>query len=261
MEANYRRGLGGRVGLLIAALCVASGAAADSRIRTATYSAEEVYRLAGRIGFQIDIQFEPGESFVGLAAGDLQGLSFIAQGNHLFLKPKAARLDTNLTVLTTLRDYQFDYTVAGRPGETGDTDLLYVLKFAYPPNLPATGVDELLHERTGRSAQNLDYWYCGHPALKPEAASDDGVHTRLRFAGRAELPAVFVSNDDGSESLLNFSMEGGDVVIHRVARKFIVRRGKLTGCIVNRGYAGSGDRVSSGTVSPSVQRETRAGRP
>ena len=72
--------------------------------------------------------------------------------------------------------------------------------------------------------RNVDYWFCGEGAIKPTAASDDGVHTRLTFAAKAELPAIFVSNDDGSESLLNFNMDSGDVVIHRVAPKFIVRR-------------------------------------
>ncbi len=69
--------------------------------------------------------------------------------------------------------------------------------------------------------------------MRPVAASDDGVHTRLSFAANADLPAIFVRNDDGSESLLNFSMDAGDVVMHRVAKRFVLRRGKLTGCIVN----------------------------
>ncbi len=80
------------------------------------------------------------------------------------------------------------------------------------------------------------------------------MHTRLRFAANAELPAIFVRNADGSESLLNFSMDPGDVVIHRVARQFILRRGKLTGCIVNQGFTGAGLRLDSGTVTPDVQR-------
>ena len=40
--------------------------AQDPRIRVATYSGEQVYRLYGYVGFQIDLQFEPGETFVGL---------------------------------------------------------------------------------------------------------------------------------------------------------------------------------------------------
>jgi type IV secretion system protein VirB9 len=80
------------------------------------------------------------------------------------------------------------------------------------------------------------------------------VHTRLRFAANAELPAIFVRNADATESLLNFSMDSGDVVVHRVARQFILRRGKLAGCIVNQGFTGTGLRLDSGTITPDVRR-------
>ena len=105
--------------------------------------------------------------------------------------------------------------------------------------------------------RNIDYWFCGDSAIKPVAAADDGIHTRLRFAPKAELPAIFVNNDDGSESLLNFNMDAGDVVIHRVAARFIVRRGRLTGCIVNKHFAGGGERLESGTIAPEVSRERK----
>jgi type IV secretion system protein VirB9 len=87
------------------------------------------------------------------------------------------------------------------------------------------------------------------------------VHTRLRFGAHAELPAIFVRNDDGSESLLNFSVDAGDVVIHRVAKRFVLRRGLLRGCVVNESFDGGGDRLDSGTVSPAVERVTQGGRP
>ena len=92
------------------------------------------------------------------------------------------------------------------------------------------------------------------PSIRPIAASDDGVHTRLRFGSRSEQPAIFVHNDDGSESLLNFSMQSGDVIVHRVVRELILRRGRLTGRVVNGGFVGSGQRLESGTVSPAVER-------
>ena len=96
--------------------------------------------------------------------------------------------------------------------------------------------------------------------MKPIRAFDDGVHTRLTFGSKAELPALFVRGEDGAESLLNFSVDNGDIVVHRVAREFVVRRGRLTGCIVNKGFSGTGERLDSGTVAPSVQRARRGER-
>lgn len=237
----------------------------DPRLRTATYSAEEVYRIRGFVGYEIDLEFEPGESFVGLAAGDIEALTYAAQENHLFLKPRVASVGTNLTILTTQRHYHLYYTAVARAPDPSDPDLMYALRFMYPhAERTATRAEALEIERELQRApalrpRNLEYWYCGSPALRPVAASDDGVQTRLRFGADSELPAVFVRNDDGSESLLNFSMEADEMVVHRIARRFILRRGALTGCVVNKAFAGSGARLDSGTISPDVTRERRGG--
>jgi type IV secretion system protein VirB9 len=236
----------------------------DPRIRSMLYVPDQVVRLRGWVGYHVDLEFEPGESFVTLGGGDLAGLTYGAYSNHLVLKPKAATLHTNLTVFTNKRTYVIDYAVSpGRPDPLVD-ELVYSLRFNYPPipspNVPHEITKELADSPAARY-QNTDYWYCGNALLKPVAVSDDGVHTRLRFSPSAELPAIFVRSDDGSESLLNFSMEGRDLVIHRLARHFVLRRGKLLGCITNKGFTGSGERLESGTVSPQVHRETKEIRP
>jgi type IV secretion system protein VirB9 len=238
----------------------------DGRVRTAAYDGAQVYKLHGFVGYQIDLEFEPGETFVGLGAGDMEGLAFVGQENHLFLKPKAAKVATNITVLTNRRHYHIDYSAASqRPSED---DAVYSLRFVYPPAPEKTNVeaaakllDSQLENASSHRVQNIDYWYCGEPTLKPIAASDDGVHTRLTFSANGDLPAIFVRNDDDSESLLNFSVDAGDIVIHRVARRFVVRRGKLVGCVVNGGYAGGGKRLESGTVAPEVERRVQGGVP
>jgi len=234
----------------------------DPRIRSAPYAAEQVYRVHGLVGYQVDFEFEPGETFVGLGAGDLEALSYFGQDNHLFLKPKAARVATNLTILTNLRRYQIDYSAAAMESRAGDSDAIFAVRFVYPPPPPEAGaersakrIDAALRDAMSARPRNFDYWYCGNPELKPAAASDDGIHTRLRFAANRDLPAVFVRNADGTESLLNFSMDGGDVIIHRVARRFILRRGKLTGCVVNQGFVGGGLRLESGTIAPNIERD------
>lgn len=235
--------------------------ATDSRVRAAAYDAEQVYRLRGFVGYQIDLEFEAGESFIGLGAGDIEGLAYFGQDNHLFLKPKAARVATNLTVLTNRRHYQFDYVALSERPDPDDPDVIYALRFVYaiPPGkaaeeAAARHIDAALAQASERRPQNLDYWYCGGPALRPVAVSDDGVHTRLRFAANGDLPAIFVRNDDASESLLNYNMADGDVIVQRIARRFILRRGKLVGCVVNKGFVGGGIRLESGTVSPGVER-------
>jgi type IV secretion system protein VirB9 len=233
----------------------------DGRIRVVAYDGAQVYRLRGYVGYQIDLEFEAGETFIGLGAGDIEGLAYFGQENHLFLKPRAAAVATNLTVLTTRRHYQFDYVGVSRRPTSDDPDVIFALRFDYPDvrtksaaEASAKRIDSELGAASSQRPQNIDYWYCGRPTMRPVAASDDGVHTRLRFAANADLPAIFVRGDDGSESLLNYSMDGGDVILHRVARQFILRRGALTGCVVNKGFTGGGTRLESGTVAPQVER-------
>jgi type IV secretion system protein VirB9 len=237
----------------------------DSRVRVAAYDGDEVYKLHGFVGYQIDLEFEAGETFTGLGAGDSEGLSFVGQDNHLFIKPKAEKVATNLTVLTSRRHYQFEYIALSQRPATDDPRVIYALRFTYPPpptqSVAAKQVDSQLESASTKRPQNIDYWYCGRPTLRPVAASDDGVHTRLRFAANSDLPAIFVRNEDGSESLLNFSMDAGDVIVHRVAKQFVLRRGKLTGCIVNQGFFGGGTRLDSGTVTPDVERRVQGGVP
>ena len=240
----------------------------DSRVRTVAYDGEEVYKLRGIVGYQIDLEFEVGETFTGLGAGDLEGLSFVGQDNHLFLKPKAAKVATNLTVLTNRRHYRIDYAAASPRPPTDQQNAIYALRFTYTPSASQTDaeaasrkVDSQLERASMNRVRNIDYWYCGQPALRPTAAFDDGVHTRLRFPAHADFPAIFVRNEDGSEALLNFSMDEGDVIVHRVAKRFILRRGRLTGCIVNQGFVGGGTRLDSGTVAPDVQRRVQGEMP
>jgi type IV secretion system protein VirB9 len=239
----------------------------DPRIRVVPYRADAVYRLRGYVGYQIDITFAPGERFQGLGVGDSKGVAFAADANHLFLKPRAARVATNLTVLTSRRTYLFDYEADPAPPDPSGADVIYALRFEYPAVPVRPGSRQRLQvERDLVAAQsarvrNYDYWYCGNPSLKPTAAWDDGVQTTLVFGAHTELPAVFALSEDGSESLVNVDVQGGRIVVERVARRLIVRRGKLTGCIVDRAFAGSGERLSSGTIAPNVQRVRRGSGP
>jgi type IV secretion system protein VirB9 len=116
----------------VAAVTSLVAVGADVRLRDVIYSANEVYRLPAYGGYEIDVEFETGEHFRGMGTGDLQGLSFRSQDNHLFIKPRAADVHTDITVLTDRRVYHFDYVSIGTPPDESHADLLYALRFLYP---------------------------------------------------------------------------------------------------------------------------------
>lgn len=237
----------------------------DPRIHTVLYNANRIYRLRGHPGYQIDIEFAPGERFTGAGVGDAKGITLAASANHLFIKPRAAHVATNLTVLTNERTYLFDYTVDPEPPGRDDPELTYELRFEYPG--VRSKVDSIDSDRARvtadlsmarhRRPRNLDYWYGGAPSLKPRKAWDDGAEIHLVFGPRQIIPAVFVRNKDGGDSLVNFTVHGDVVIVQRVVRRLILRRGRLSGCVVDRDFSGSGRSLPSGTISSRVRRLVR----
>lgn len=254
------------VGCGVRAEITPTAGSADSRIRTAPYSADEVYRLYGFVGYDIGLEFEKDEIFKRVNGGDLKALTYAAEENTFTFKPRVKAARMNITVTTNKRRYYIQYSASDKDPETGE-NVMYVVRFVYPDSktdrerTPAEQIDEGLTQAKTLRPRNWDYWFCGRSELKPVAASDDGVQTSLTFAPRAELPAVFLRNEDGSESLVNFSVAGDDLIVHRVARQLILRRGRLTGCIVNKSFTGGGDRLESGTISSDVERVSKVPHP
>ena len=233
----------------------------DPRIRTVVYDPSQVIRLDGYVGYHVHLEFAPGETFVNVGSGDTAGIEVGSEANHLFLKPRESRVATNLTILTSRRVYSIDYHVSRRPPDASPDDVVYSLKFTYPDDILVTSVAEPSLASPSHRPINRDYWFCGSPSLKPIRAIDDGVQTRLTFAARAEVPAIFVRNEDGSESLVNSNVDQDQVVLHRVAPTFVLRRGGLVGCVTNRSFSGGGERLPTGTVSDTVDRTTVGANP
>jgi type IV secretion system protein VirB9 len=233
----------------------------DARIWQVDYAANAIYRLQGVPGYAIDLQFAAGERFEGLGGGDLEAVTVSSHGSHLFLKPKAARVATNLTLLTNQRVYHVEYRVEGMRARA---EPLYALVFRYPNEIAASEAQHTQSQwieaalAAPARVENRAYGYCGPAALKPSAVTDDGVQTRIRFPARADLPAVFVRNEDGTEALANFTVQADGLIVHRVAHEWVLRHGRLVGCIVNLAYSGT-TALSGGTVSPEVVRGEAGG--
>lgn len=253
-----------------AAATVPPAGPVDARIRVIAYNPDDVVMLQGYVGYQIHLQWAEGEEFVNLGSGDNGAFDVGAERNHFFIKPKEARASTNLTILTNRRAYHFEYVVSAHaPAGVAARRMVYSIRFTYPEDEARLAAAERervqtearIQQAAAERPRNDDYWFCGSPALRPMSAYDDGMHTRLRFESRAEFPAMFVRNDDDSESLLNFSIEDDEVVIHRVARRFILRRGNLVGCVVNQAYAGGGARPRTNTTVPGIQRTVAGDKP
>jgi type IV secretion system protein VirB9 len=236
----------------------------ESRLRTVNFDPATVIALTGFVGYHIHFEFAPDERFVTLGAGDTAAFDVGAEANHLLLKPKVPTSGTNLTILTNRRTYFVDFRALNRAPHSGE--LVYSVTFHYPADVErasgARPVDDASAALAALPAPvNLNYWYCGDPAVRPTRVDDDGLHVRLVFAPRAELPAIYAAEPDGGESLVNLHVENDTVVVHRLSRRLVLRRGRLVGCVVNRSIDDTGRRGDSGTVQPAIERETAGAKP
>lgn len=261
------------------ALSVPRGNARDDRVRTVVYDPMNVTKIVGVIRSSTQVMFAEDEEVVHVAVGDAIAWEVAPAGNILFLKPRERHPPTNLQVVTTRRDgskrsYQFDLTM--REGAIGPgTDTYFMVRFAYPgdeaararaeaeirrADAGARAADQVLdlHQRFG--PRNWRYSAQGRGAIEPEAVYDDGKSTTFKFEGNIEIPAIYIVNSDGQESLVNKDVRDDLVVVHAVAPKFVLRRGSDVICIYNEAYSPTGINPRTGTTSPSVQRTLRTRR-
>jgi type IV secretion system protein VirB9 len=236
----------------------------DRRIREVDYDPGQVYELTGFYGYEIVIVFSADEAVSHTSAGYADAWDVTSHGHFVTVKPTDRDPDTNLLVFTDRRMYSFSLRAKPPPTEgriggayAADPEQIFVLRFRYPDDEKAAAeaaraqADLQSHLASARSAEererirqlanvpakpiNRSYTYQGAHALAPYEAWDDGIFTYFRFYSQQDLPAAFVINEDGSESVANKHFEGDVMVVERVARKFVLRRGHAVVCIWNEG--------------------------
>ncbi len=104
---------------------------------------------------------------------------------------------------------------------------------------------------------NLDYAMSGDLDLAPTNAWDDREFTYFKFPGQRDLPAIYMVDPDGNESIVNRHSSGPSneiVVAHKVAAHWVLRLGSRALAIWNDAYDQDGRRNVSRTASPDVNR-------
>jgi len=220
-----RYALVGYMSLLVAAM---PGAAqirpqpgpGDPRLQTIAYDSGRIVELRTTPGYQLTLELSPDEQIQNVAVGDSGAWQVSANkaGDHLFIKPTQPGVVTNMTVITSVRVYNFDLVALASP----TADMAYTIRFKYPaaadpdaPNPPGNAVQPV------RVATR--YRIEGDRALRPATVSDDGIHTFITWPADSALPATFQIGDDGQERLVNGSMRGSRFVVDGIAKKLVFR--------------------------------------
>ena len=204
----------------------------DPRIHVVDYDPTEVVELRSALGLQLSVEFDPAEHIENVAIGDSLGWQVTPnrRANLLFLKPMSARPPTNMTVITNLRRYNFQLSVQRRAsrGIPFSVRFLYappVVAMIAPPPPPPPPVE-----------RNTAYSYDGSTHALPVKVFDDGQDTYFAFRAEEDMPAIFAVDPDGGEAVVNTRQYYGYVVVDRIARGFVLRRGSEVTKIYNDGF-------------------------
>ena len=186
----------------------------DPHIQTVDYAPNQVFLLEGAAGYQITVEISPDEQVETIAVGDSAAWQVVAnrRGDHLFVKAIVGGVSTNMTVITSVRLYNFEL----RPVSGGE--MAYTVRFRYPA--AAAAAEDNAPSAAGEGRYRLG----GDKSLRPSEMSDDGVHTYIRWPRDRALPAVYALSDSGQETLVNGMMRADDVfVIDAIWRKLVFR--------------------------------------
>ncbi len=243
----------------------------DPRVRRVIYRADDVVRVEAQRGFATHIALGPYEHIQVVAPGDRDGWQVVAnKGDHdVYLKPQLAAHDSNLEIRTDRHSYSFDLMVLPLKSKFGNGRVMYRVTFVY--------LDELAKQAAGNSDVELVAKRLAQPAavrnarysmqvmpnsddIAPTAAWDDGRFTYLRIPNNRRMPAIFRVADDGTESVVDKHIDGDTIVVHEVAKRFVLRlAGEVVG-IWNDAYDMDGVPARDGTTVNGVKRVLRSHR-
>jgi type IV secretion system protein VirB9 len=246
----------------------------DPRVRVLDYNPLNVVKLVTFYGVSTHVRFADGETIRDVAIGDDQAWKVVPRGSHLFIKPQAEKADTNVTVITDRRAYQFALVVQPRAVKDStawaDPNLIFSLIFRYPEEEAAKRaaaarkeamkgrqkeIDGKLSD-AAKGSRNFDYWVSGSEEISPTAASDDGRFIYLTFTNNRDMPAVYSVDEQGNEALINTNViDGNTIVVQRLVRRLMLRKGSAVASVVNKSFdLDGGTDNTTGTVSPEVER-------
>jgi type IV secretion system protein VirB9 len=181
-----------------------------SRVQAVDYAPGRVVPLRSAPGFELMVEFSADEQVKDVAIGDSTGwqVSVNKEGNRLFLKAVQPGGTTNMTVVTSIRTYNFDLEALGEPS----ADMPYTLVFRYP-RANAEPADAQYVDVSGITRRLSKYRISGNRELRPASISEDGEHTYISWARSEPIPAIYAVDQSGKEVLVNGMMGTDDVYV------------------------------------------------
>jgi type IV secretion system protein VirB9 len=202
----------------------------------------QVYTAPGRV---TDLVLEPGESLAGpgpIAAGDTarwvigdtESGQAEARRVHVLVKPTQPGLATNLVINTDRRTYYLELragaaTYMASVAWTYPKDALIALAKPIGPAAPQPPQPTTPPPAADLARLNFDYRISGDKVgWRPQQVFDDGAKVHLVFPvqiGAGELPPLFLLDAAGKAGLVDYRVEGRQIIVDRLFDRAELRLG------------------------------------
>jgi type IV secretion system protein VirB9 len=213
--------------------------AADSHIKVVQYDPNNVVLLNGQYGYQTQITFAPNEVVQNVSLGDSIAWQAVPVGNNLFIKPIASS-KTNMTVLTNANSYNFQLDSQQQDGTP-----TYKLQFVYSQGGFNSSGQSNAVATFDPDKLNWKYSYTGDASIAPISMFDNGQFTFFKFkdGGASRMPSVFIVDQHRNETLVNYHMQGGYLVVNSISKQFTLRDGETVATVYNNLAIGDWNKV------------------
>lgn len=202
----------------------------------------QVYTAPGRV---TDLVLEAGERLAGpgpIAAGDTArwviGDTESGDGEtrrvHILVKPTLPGLSTNLVINTDRRTYYVELragaaTYMASVAWTYPKDALIAVSKPIAPAAPLPPASSAQPADTDFARLNFDYRILGDKVVwRPQQVFDDGAKVHVVFPASIaanDLPPLFLIDAAGKASLVNYRLQGRQIIVDRLFDRAELRLG------------------------------------
>ena len=214
------------------------GLVTDTRIKIVNYDADNVVHVNTTFGFATTIELQKGEYITenpGVGKGAGWEIASANYSNLLVIKPKIENNTTNLN-FTTNKGRTYTFLLTASADTTRNT---FRVRFMYSDSKiglfgSPRQTYNMIQNFGNPHEVNSSYSFSGDRLTAPIAAKDNGTFTLLRFKPGAPIPAILaVDLKTRRESLVNYRIQDGYVVVEGVHPQYTFRFGTYATCLFN----------------------------
>lgn len=190
-----------------------------------------------------DVQFQPGEHVISIAAGDTlrwqvsktYSGSGKDQREHLLIKPNHPGIKNSVVIMTNLRNYHLELI------STKNT-YMNVVNWQYPNQSFVNHYKKSDSQNSVLNGLNLSSMQFNYqlqvvdgskPDWMPEMVFTDGDKTYIKFPpNMQEAPVLFLTNDSGTGHIVNYRVQGNYYIVDTVISRAQLRLGQPAQTVV-----------------------------